>query len=486
MPEGSAAGRLPHVRSRSALLIHPWIADFAAYDFWIQPLGLLFVGGFLRSRGWDVRLLDALAGSREEQRARWDGTAPFASTETPLPAAGILPETPSAHRRTFRRYGVPPEEFERRAAAAPPAGIVLVTLQMTYWYPALEETLALLARTHPEAPIILGGGYAALLPHHAAARPGVDAIVSHRLPQQVLPRLCALIGEPPPLPEEIDRLTADWDLCETLPHAAILTSFGCPFRCPYCATSGTFGAWRPRSQEALLAEVRSLASRPGLQHLACYDDALLHRSAEHFLPLVARLAREGWGAPRFRWHFPNALHARWLDRHVAAALRALGTETVWLGVESCDPAFQARTGGKVRMRHVERAVQALESERARPRHLGAYLLAGVPGLRPETVVQSMERLHGLGIHIALAAFSPIPGTPLFGSMVGREPRLILEPLWQNNTLRQMADGNTWERLREYARALNGRLESSSPGDADRDTRRIDWVPPAKSRERAAR
>jgi len=27
------------------LLINPWIYDFAAYDLWVKPLGLLSLGG---------------------------------------------------------------------------------------------------------------------------------------------------------------------------------------------------------------------------------------------------------------------------------------------------------------------------------------------------------------------------------------------------------------------------------------------------------
>ena len=35
--------------SKKILLINPWIHDFAAYDFWLKPLGLLYLGGLLRA-----------------------------------------------------------------------------------------------------------------------------------------------------------------------------------------------------------------------------------------------------------------------------------------------------------------------------------------------------------------------------------------------------------------------------------------------------
>ena len=31
------------------LLINPWIYDFAAYDLWSKPLGLLYIAALLKS-----------------------------------------------------------------------------------------------------------------------------------------------------------------------------------------------------------------------------------------------------------------------------------------------------------------------------------------------------------------------------------------------------------------------------------------------------
>ena len=42
------------------LLVNPWIHDFAAYDLWAKPLGLLMVGSMLRFQGWDPVFVDCL------------------------------------------------------------------------------------------------------------------------------------------------------------------------------------------------------------------------------------------------------------------------------------------------------------------------------------------------------------------------------------------------------------------------------------------
>jgi len=46
--------------SKKILLINPWIYDFAAYDFWIKPLGLLYLGAILRQNRHEIHFIDCL------------------------------------------------------------------------------------------------------------------------------------------------------------------------------------------------------------------------------------------------------------------------------------------------------------------------------------------------------------------------------------------------------------------------------------------
>jgi hypothetical protein len=46
--------------NRNVLLINPWIYDFAAYDFWNKPIGLLALASLLRMNGANVFFLDCL------------------------------------------------------------------------------------------------------------------------------------------------------------------------------------------------------------------------------------------------------------------------------------------------------------------------------------------------------------------------------------------------------------------------------------------
>ena len=44
----------------SLILINPWIYDFAAYDLWSKPLGLLYLASELRRKGFTIHLMDCM------------------------------------------------------------------------------------------------------------------------------------------------------------------------------------------------------------------------------------------------------------------------------------------------------------------------------------------------------------------------------------------------------------------------------------------
>ena len=97
---------------RSALLVNPWVHDFSAYDFWMKPLGLLYLGSILRTGGYEVRLLDCLdfaslpgkyKAELKPPKRRDFGRGHFYREIIPTP--GALRDV----TRHYRRYGIPPE-----------------------------------------------------------------------------------------------------------------------------------------------------------------------------------------------------------------------------------------------------------------------------------------------------------------------------------------------------------------------------------------
>ena len=42
------------------LLINPWIYDFAAFNLWVEPIGLLSIASILREHGYELDFIDCL------------------------------------------------------------------------------------------------------------------------------------------------------------------------------------------------------------------------------------------------------------------------------------------------------------------------------------------------------------------------------------------------------------------------------------------
>ncbi len=156
--------------SPRVLLINPWIYDFAAFDLWAKPLGLLYIGESLRRKGVEVALIDC-AGASDGRKY---GTGRFRKQEIPKPKA--LQGIP----RRYSRYGISEEAFLDQLASLPRPDVVLVTATMTYWYPGAFRVIELVRGRLPKTPIILGGIYATLCPGHAARFSGADHVYQGR------------------------------------------------------------------------------------------------------------------------------------------------------------------------------------------------------------------------------------------------------------------------------------------------------------------
>jgi radical SAM superfamily enzyme YgiQ (UPF0313 family) len=419
----------PHV-----LAVNPPIHDFAAYDLWSRPLGLLVLSAALERLGCRVTLLDALdrgdprLPAHGAGRVRHDAFGCGKWPSEPIPAPAPLAAVP----RRWRRYGLPPALLADDLARVPTPDVILVTSAMTYWYPGVFETIALLRDRFPRVPILLGGLYATLCTDHAARRSGATAVVPGGRLSELLEAVAAFAPVdparadwPPDLPPQ-----PAWHLLPRPPRAAAaLTGLGCPFRCTYCAAHRLQPDLVRFPADHVVEGLTRLA-RLGARDVAFYDDALLVDAPRHIEPILERLAAHPLG---LRFHTPNGLHPRYLSARLARRLREAGFRTLRLSFESAAPAREADSAGKVTTDELAAAVGHCRAAGFPAREIGVYALAGLPGQGAPEVEQTLGVIHRLGVPALLAWFSPIPGTPLcqrFLAETGADPG---EPLLQNNT-----------------------------------------------------
>jgi radical SAM superfamily enzyme YgiQ (UPF0313 family) len=432
----------------SLLLINPWIYDVAAYDFFARPLGLLYLAGLLENIGFPVRLLDCLAAPHAR-------SGPFGTGRYPKE---ILPPPPAlaGFPRRYGRYGIPEAALKRELAATPRPAAILVTSLMTYWYPGVAAAIRLAREYFPQTPVLLGGVYATLCPEHARRHSGADFVITGPGEEAVLHLLSSLLGLSFPAfkPHNLDTLPYPaLHKANGLGFIPLLTSRGCPFACDYCASSFLAPRYRRRAPQAVVAELLHWQARLNLTEVAFYDDALLVDPENHLLVILEELARRG---ANFRFHTPNALHARYINRQVAQWLRRARFATLRLGVETAGPG-QERLDRKLEDEELEAALRYLQEAGFSREDIGVYLLLGLPGQTDEEAAASIRRVRDLGSSPVLALYSPIPGTKLWPAAQAASPYdLENEPLYHNNSLFPCWPAFSWERYTRLKRLAQGR------------------------------
>ena len=378
------------------LLVNPPIYDFAAYDFWLKPYGLLSVAGYLRGKA-DFKLFNYL-----------DRLAPFVARQKKLESdqwgRGRFyceqvksPQCLEAIPRYFRRFGLPRNIFKDFLAREGPFDFVLVQTTMTYWYKGVEEVIEDVRGVWPQAKIILGGNYVTLCSGHAK-KLGADFLAR----DTNLEPLWKYLGIRPDL-----KQPTLWEAYEKLNVGVLKLSDGCPFSCTYCSVPKVYGKFRPRPPQRSLAELELLC-KLGVENIAFYDDALLFEAEKVLIPFLNEVTKRNI---KVNFHSPNALNARFITRDLAELMVRAGFKTFYLGFESTSLQWQQRTGSKVFSDELAQAVGYLISAGAEPTNITAYQILGHPHIDIQQLEASMHFVNGLGIRGMLADFSPIPGTP---------------------------------------------------------------------------
>lgn len=430
----------PHI-----LCINPWIHDFAAYDFWAKPMGLLILAGMLRQDGFAVSYIDCL--DRFHPRAPYQnpaarhGRGPYLKTTLPNPPG--LEKIP----RRFSRYGIKPEWLKADLRRLPRPDLILVTSLMTYWYPGVQETIGVVRSVFPDAFIILGGVYATLCPGHASKTAGADQIVTGPGEKQIRHIIASHIGHSPP--SSLTGSDSDtwprpaFDLQHRITYIPLLTAKGCPYDCTYCASRFLNSNFERRSPHDVIAEITFWHRRHNVTDFVFYDDALLVDAENHALVIFEEIIRTGL---KIRLHTPNGLHIRKIDDQTARLMHQAGMTTLRLGLETSD--FQTRThmDRKVNQSEFHRAVSSLKRAGFRGDQIGAYLLVGLPHQPVASVAASIRTVQASGLKPILAHYTPIPHTAMWEAACEASPYdLASDPIFTNNAIFPcQREGFSWE------------------------------------------
>jgi radical SAM superfamily enzyme YgiQ (UPF0313 family) len=415
------------------LFINPWIHDFAAYDFWAKPLGLLQLAAVCRMHGFSVSYIDCQdrfhpKSAPSDPAARY-GRGSYIKSRINMPT-GL-----KNVKRRYCRYGILPEWFNQDLAAIKKPDLILVTCLLTYWYPGLFETIRETKKVFPDVPIIAGGVYATLCHEHATAKSGADMVANGLGEEKILNIVEQFTGVQRSTqfdPDDLDSYPYPaFDLQHKIGYIPLLTSRGCPFSCAYCASNILQPRRMRRSPKSVVDEIRHWHEHFGVKDFVFYDDALLIDAQHHADLIFNGVIQAGLD---IRFHTPNAVHIREITPKTARLMFNAGVKTLRLGLETVD--FEHREiDAKVKKEEFIQAVSSLKEAGFTKDQVGAYLLVGLPDQNVEMVESSIHTVIKSGITPILAYYTPIPKTRLWDAAVGASRYdLETDPVLTNNAI----------------------------------------------------
>ncbi|MFZ6006656.1 MAG: B12-binding domain-containing radical SAM protein [Nitrospirota bacterium] len=401
------------------LLVNPWIYDFAAYNLWSRPLGLLKVAEHLSQFDAEIKLIDCT----DSFTIKKYGSGKFKAEVVEKPE--LLKDMPFF----YRRYGISIDEFTDKIKESMPFDIVIMTSIMSYWYQGVQKAIEIIRDVAGDVPIVLGGIYATIYHEHASKNSGADFIYKGHINDSLNFALYTFGFKlkKKGWPVQYYKLK----LYEEYPFAPLLTATGCPFHCTYCASKLLIDNYQRRSPDSVLGEIWELCNM-GIRDFAFYDDALLVDAGNHIKPILKGVIDS---KPNIRFHTPNGLHARFIDEELARLMKEANFKTIRPSLETVDLSRQKQTGGKVNNEDLERAIRNLKQQGFTKEEIGVYLMYGLPDQDLEEVKEGVEFLKNLGVRINLTEFSPIKGTAAWDKLV--KTGIIdddLDPLLTNNSV----------------------------------------------------
>jgi radical SAM superfamily enzyme YgiQ (UPF0313 family) len=403
--------------SKDILLINPWIFDFTAYDFWMRPLGLLYVGALLREHTQNrLHFIDCMdryhPNLPKKAKTKQDGRGPFFKEEVSKPS--VLRDVP----RKFSRYGIPLALFFDQLNQIPRPDMVLVTCMMTYWYPGVQLVIEIIRQKFGCIPIVLGGIYATLLPAHAKESTDADFILEGLAERELLPLLHKVFGEkscPDLRFEDLNSIPLPaFDLLSNRKTLPVITSRGCPYDCSYCASSLLFKGFDQESPDSVTERIESLYHVFHTKNIAFYDDALLLNKTRHIIPILEQVILKDIPVA---FHTPNGLHLAEIDADFAILMKRANFQSIYLSQESFEKKVLDDSCSKVSLFDLEVALNHLKKAGYRPSEVNVYLMVGLPGQEVEGIRESIVRVQALGAIPRLAYYSPVPGTRTWTGLV---------------------------------------------------------------------
>jgi len=283
----------------------------------LLPLGIAYIGGYLRKHGIEVELLDCVV-------------------------EGYNSDCIENGKNTFGLDGfnikIKIEKFN--------PDFVGVSCLMTAQEHNMIDVCKIAKNVNPKIHTIVGGCHPSVFPEKCIKNKYIDSVVigegEHSTLEIVQGKKKGIVKNKP-----IDINKIPWPARDLLPMekyikinmpenifspnkkvTQVLTSRGCPFSCIFCATTNFHGQWRGRNPYDVFQEVKMLKEKYGIEEINFVDENLvLNRCRTKELMVML-------GDLDIKWSNPGGIWIDGLDNYILDLMKKAGCYQLTFPVES--------------------------------------------------------------------------------------------------------------------------------------------------------
>jgi anaerobic magnesium-protoporphyrin IX monomethyl ester cyclase len=364
------------------------------------PLGTLYAASYLRKRGYDVALFDAMLAESEDE---WQQALYLHH-----PQFAVLYEDNFNYLSKMCLLRMRTAAFKMITMAKAQGCIVIVAgADMTdhsSLYLEHDADFVILGEGEETLGELIDSltGRTKLAPHEIIGLTSLKTKSASRRPD-----IHDLDALPFPAWELVDipRYRKIWETRHGYYSMNMVTTRGCPYHCNWCAKPIWGQRYNFRSPENVAAELKWLKETYHPDHIWFADDILGLKPGwmEKFSEFVKKKNAD---IP-----FKCLQRADLINEKVAAALKEAGCQTVWIGAESGSQKILDAMEKGDKVEDIYNAAALLHNNGI---EVGFFLQFGYPGEGWEDIQKTMEMVRKcMPDDIGISVSYPLPGTKFF-------------------------------------------------------------------------
>jgi len=402
------------------LLIQPPIEDFYLTEIRTYPLGLLYLGTFLKKNGLNVEILDTLS--------------PYKKKTIQLPKQfSYLKKTYSEKEvgpiklfGAYYRFGLSDEEILNKIESSNPE-VIGITCNFTAYFNIVAELTRKIKDKFPNIKIIIGGYHATVYKEEIVKNyPWIDHIIKGAAENDFLKAVGLPMDEDSCFIKTIpDRLLINSKNYQMHKKnfSFIVATRGCPKKCTFCTVSSMHGdSFVLRSADSVIAEMQDLYSKHNVR-VFDFEDDNLSLNTTWFSDLLDGIMTT-FSENDIQLYAMNGISVETLSKEILEKMWQAGFRNLNVSLVTAQDAIKQKLNRPFTNEQFEKIVSdavVLGYE------ITAYLIIGLPEQTKQEIDETITYLSSLGVLVAPSFYYPPPGTKDFDWLV--EKKIIDADNW---------------------------------------------------------